>query len=302
MAKVFLIGATSYAGQCVLPELMARGHMVTALVREPAAFSGCRTIVADPPAIDRYSSEVAASDAVIHLASGRSLEQSAILRDDVLGTSLLIDAWSRGPFVYASSPTIHGVPLATVTESSPIHLMSGYAIGKFANEFQLRLAGSPDARGPAVSLRPGIPLAPNDRRRDRQFFGALIDRCKLGRTFIFTTEEGAETSGWSFIGGADFGRAVADSLTIKVSGAYNIATGFCTWRQLINAINRATGSRAQVVVRAGGETAKGELRLPQSRTMLDTTAFARETGFVPRQSLEELLEEFVRADRAAHTA
>jgi hypothetical protein len=52
------------------------------------------------------------------------------------------------------------------------------------------------------------------------------------------------------------------------------------------------------VVRAGAEaTAPDEIRIGQSRTELDTSAFSRETGFQPRQTVEELVERFVAEER-----
>jgi nucleoside-diphosphate-sugar epimerase len=299
VANIFLTGATGYAGQCVLPELLARGHLVTALVRKPTALYGCRTVVGDLAAVGSYASEFADRDAFVHLASSRSLEESIVLREDVLGTNQLVHAWRRGPFVYASTPTVYGVAFGALSERSPVDPIDWYDLARLANEFQLRVAGPPNSRGPAISLRPAVLFAANDRRRERQFLSQLIDACALGRTFAFDSEESASTAGCSFIGGGDFGRAVADALAIKAAGAYNIASGFCTWHELIDAVNRATGSHGQIIVRSSVEPTGDVLRLPQISTMLDTTAFGRETGFVPRQSLEGLVDEFVRAERGA---
>jgi nucleoside-diphosphate-sugar epimerase len=101
-----------------------------------------------------------------------------------------------------------------------------------------------------------------------------------------------------FIGTSDFARAVSDALTLKSSGAYNVAGGFCTWRQLIETINRCAGTRAELLVRTTAPSAPGEFALPQCRRFLDTTKFNQATSFVPQQTLEQLVEDYVRAEQS----
>ena len=108
-----------------------------------------------------------------------------------------------------------------------------------------------------------------------------------------------ETYGTSFIGGADFGRAVAEALTIKVPGPYNVASGNFTWRKLLETMSRYAGTKADFVIRPSGQPEAGEWRLHQSKFYLDTSAFKTQTGFTPQQSFEELIEEFVLGEHKA---
>jgi nucleoside-diphosphate-sugar epimerase len=297
--SLFLTGATGYAGQSVLAELTRQGHAVTALVRKGTTLSGCRTVVGELAALDRCAAEIASAGGIVHLASPRTLERESVLRDDILGTSLLIDAWHTGSFVYASSPTVQAVPLLALKESSPIDVANWYDMGKLSNESQLRLAQPRERRGAAIILRPGLFFNANQRRHDRQYLAEIYRMCQVGGKFVFDSEEGLQSYGTSFIGGTDFGRVIAAALTIGTSGTYNVAGGDFTWWQLITTINRYAGTKADFVIRSNGQPESGEWRVHQSRFYLDTGAFKTKTGFVPQQSCDELVEAFVQSERAA---
>ena len=77
-------------------------------------------------------------------------------------------------------------------------------------------------------------------------------------------------------------------------GAYHVASGFCTWRALIEAFDRELGGQSR---RGGRAKGKDEVRLGQSRTELDTSEFAQATGFKPQQTMEELVHKFVAEER-----
>jgi nucleoside-diphosphate-sugar epimerase len=295
---LFLTGVTSCAGSTALPQLLTAGFSVTALVRRPAQIDGCRTVVGSLEHLDGAANEIASCDAIVHLASPRSLDPAEVLQQDVTGTAGLVEAWRKGPFVYASSSTIYGYPWAPLIERGMIDLWNWYDQGKFANELQLRVAERQRGRGGAVLLRPALIFAVNARRHDRQVLGDIYTQCQLGSRFVFDSEQGLENHGCSFVGGADFGRVVATALANDLSGPYNIASGFCTWRDLIQMINRLAGTKGDFVIRADSKPQAGEYRLPQSRTFLDTSAFQKATGFQPSETLEEIVEAFVRMERA----
>ena len=292
MTRIFLTGATGNAGRPVLAELLRRNYEVTALVRRSTTFRGCRTVTGELADAALFADEVSRADSVVHLASPRDNSRQSVVMEDVLGTGALLDAWRRGNFVFTSSQTVYGIPRQTLTESSPLDAMCWYDLGKVCNEFQLRMAEPSGDRGAAVSLRMALLLSAGDRRADRQFLPMVYEQCRRRVTFVFDSEEGLETYGSSFIGEEDLGRAVGDALNVKVPGAYNLAGGFCTWRSLIETINQHAGTDARLAVRHGAEPDIGEFRLPQSRSCLDTSAFTAETGFVPRQELDELVRRY----------
>jgi nucleoside-diphosphate-sugar epimerase len=275
---------------------MRRGFDVTALTRKPTQIFGCRILVADLNAPASYAAEVEAAGGIVHLASSRSFERQAVF-GDIAGSANLIEHWKRGSFVCSSSGLLYANRNTPLTEETPL-APNGYALGKLSDEFQLRVATSNGSRGPAICLRPGILLGAGPRRNDERTFSTVYQYCQANAKFRFWSEESLETFGSSYIGTADYARAVADALGPKASGVYNVAGGFCTWRSLIETINRIAGTHADFLIRPDGSTDPGEFWLPQSRVFLDVSAFKAQTAFVPQQSLEQLVQEFVAAERA----
>lgn len=294
-ASVFLTGATGYSGQAVLRELTRRGIPVTALVRRDVTLPDCETVVGDLADARAFADRIRDSSAVIHLASPRAETREPVARYDVRATRAMIAAWRRGAFVYPSHATVYGIPeQAPLREDHACDPTIWYDLGKMTVEQDLRTAVNGGGRGPGIVLRPSLIFACNDRRADRQLFSWIYALCREGATFVFDSERGIEAYGASFIGDEDYGRAVADALSLTTPGTFHVASGFCTWRDLIGAFGRRLGREAKVVVRPGARAqARGEVRLGQSRTELDTSAFTREAGFTPRQTLEELVERFV---------
>jgi UDP-glucose 4-epimerase len=296
---VFLTGATGYSGQPVVAELIRRGIPVTALVRRNVSLPGCDTVVGDLAAVKGFATRIHDQQAVIHLASPRGESRDSVERYDVNATKDLIRAWRHGPFVYPSHATVYGIPEKTpLKEDHGYDPENWYDMGKVAVEQHLRSAPREGQRGPVIALRPSLIFATNDRRADRQYFSWIYICCREKLKFVFDSEAGIETYGASFIGEEDYGRAVVDALGITRAGPYHVASGFCTWRALIGAFDRQLGQQSQFMVRPGGRaTARDEVRLGQSRTELDTSAFGAATGFTPRQAMGELVERFVSQER-----
>lgn len=66
--KIALIGATGFVGSAVLPELLRRGHQVTALARDPAKLAprdGLTVVAADALDAAQVAKAVAGHDAVV---------------------------------------------------------------------------------------------------------------------------------------------------------------------------------------------------------------------------------------------
>jgi nucleoside-diphosphate-sugar epimerase len=296
--SVFVTGGTGFAGAAVVAELVRSGWAVTALVRGKEQIAGCRTVRGDLATSDRLAGEVGKAGAVVHLASPRSLSRQLTVSEDILGTAGLVDAWRAGPFVYASSTTIHGIPTARLRADTPIDLLEWYDVGKAVNEYQVRAASGTGGRGPGVSLRPTMYLGGGSRSRDRQMLAMIVDVCRAGGTFIFKTDEALETSGAAYIGLGDFARAVTAALGLSTGGAFPIAGGFARWRDLIDLVNRRAGSAGRYVVRADGAH-DDEDRLAHSRTEVDSSAFEAATGWHAQESLDDLVGAFLGSDKTA---
>jgi len=290
MARIFVTGATGNVGRVVVRELLRRGYQITAMVRKPTELEGCDVVIGDLAGIGALSEQVRACDGVIHLADSRTNRREDVISLDIKGTAALLDAWQRGNFVFASSQTVYGVPKGPLTESARLDPTCWYDLGKVTNEYQLRMHARTRSRGAAVAVRMALLYAPGTRPT---FLSWMYEQCMGERAFVIDSEQHLARYGSSFIGGEDLGRAFADALRLGEGGNYNVAGGFATWREAIELFNRLAGTHARIVVRPGGVPQPGEVRLPQSRSVLDTTAFDRATGFTPRQTLKNTISEFL---------
>jgi len=302
MAKIFLTGASGNVGRPVLAELLGRGHEVTALVHRNTGLEGCRVVQANISEAGKYAGEVAASDAVIHLASTRGIERVPVVKEDILGTGLLLDSWRKGNFVYMSSQSVYGIPKGPLTEQHPLSTFCWYDIAKICGENQLAIEPAKPGRGVGVAFRMALLFGPGGNGRGDQYLETVFPHCVRGSVFAFESEEAMETAGSSFVGPADLARAIADSLELKTAGAYNISSGFCTWRSLIETMCKKCGLTPKFALLSELQPGAQYVRLPQSRSFVDPSLFISRTGFVTRQGLNELLDAFIRSQARKKTA
>jgi nucleoside-diphosphate-sugar epimerase len=303
-ADIFLTGATGFSGPAVVAALRESGRSVVALVQRKVKIDGVRTITGLISDVKNLEDEVAASRGIVHLASVRTQDRNIVMREDVYGTSRLIDSWKSGPFIFASSVTVHGIPREKLRETSPIDIIDWYDMAKYTNEFQLRNAVRSEVagRGAGISLRPTIFLGDNERRNDRQILGMVYQCYKEDLTFAFETEEALETTGVSYVGVEDFGKAVVAALGTNISGPFEVAAGFITWREMVETLARLSGKPAKIEVRPGVikepeyNPEQKRVRLPHSRTEQDSSAFMKASGWSPTQEANELIERYVRAE------
>lgn len=299
MARVFVTGITGNIGRALLAELQRRGDEVTALVRRKIKIPDCRVVVGDLTDIAEARRALRKADHVIHLASPRSDDRELVVLADVLGTGRLLDLWQHGNFVYVSSSTVYGIPGSdSLGEGTTFDAVNWYDLGKVVNEFQLRLTPEGGERRAAISLRPALVFSTGVRRNDRQFLSIMYRACRQGVEFAVDSEEGLKDYGCSFVGEVDMAWAIAESLSLGESNAYNIAGGFCTWHELVETINQAAGTSSRCVVREPDPKDDSTVRLPQSRTQLDVAAFEAATNFQARETLEDLVGRFVERESA----
>lgn len=152
---VAITGATGFAGQHALGGLLARGHRLRALVRDPAraALPAGVELVAgsleDTPALARL---LAGSDAVVHLAAAlAALDRDGYFRVNADGTRNLVDA----ALTVGVRRFVHVSSLAAREPQ-----ISAYAASKRAAEEMV--AARMDELN-AVIIRPPAVYGPGDR-------------------------------------------------------------------------------------------------------------------------------------------
>jgi nucleoside-diphosphate-sugar epimerase len=293
--KIFLTGATGNMGIPVLQELIKQNYQVTCLVRKPIDLNDCETIVGDLNKIHRFASEISESDGIIHLASPRTLEREIAVNEDILGTGSLLDNWQNGNFIYTSSQTVYGIPNGKLVETNLLDPDSWYDISKVVNEFQIKKAAHLKNRMAGIALRPSLLFGYGARSLDRQFLPYVFSHCMNGSKFIFDTEEGLETYGSSYLGEKDCAQAIVSSLKISNSGSYNLASGYCTWKELLESIAKYTKTSLNIMIKPGAQPEKGECRLPQSRSLMDTSKFITHSQLKNEDKLDDLVCSFIKS-------
>lgn len=272
-------------------ELLSRGYEVVAHSRTPAQLDACINAPAELYGIATLNRHIQSCDGIIHLASTRLKRRNPVLTSDIIGTGTLLDLWRRGAFVYASSQMVYGVGDAPKAEKTPVDPTSSwYDMGKYVCEFQLSSACDRDGRGAGIALR--VPAVLSASRGRGQTLEMLYRDMMRGATFVFESEEAFETAGSDYISGTDLAKAYASSLAIATSGPYNVATGYYTWKELLDGLARTTGTASRYMIREKGELGPLEARLPHWQSRLDTSRFKSVVHMDPGETVEQILAEF----------
>lgn len=219
------------------------------------------------------------------------------MEEDVLSFHIICRYWRKGSLIFASSQVVYGVAVGDICEDSAYHPCGWYDLGKIINELQLQMACMESGRGAGVSLRIPILFSTGRRRTDRQFMTDILEHCRKGGSFAFESEADLYANGTSFIGEEDFAAAAVAALRIDRTGEYNLAGGFCTWKELIECAHRFLGSRPRFILRRGGYSMPDELRLPSSRARLDCSKFQRAANWIPKEALDMLVARYFQEDQ-----
>lgn len=292
--KIFITGSTGNVGQAVLKELINNNHDVTCLVRKNCKIEGAKIVKGDLRKIKRLSKHLYEADAIIHLASPRSFNIKQVFNEDIMGMHNLLDNWKRGAFIYSSSQTVYGIPKSILTENVNVNPMCWYDLGKVINEFQIEMTEPSFQNAKAgISIRIPLLFGSSKRASDRQFlyevYKAFINRA----TFIFESEEGYESYGSAYLGDNDCGKAFLHSLGIQKSGAYNISSGFCRWKDLLNILAQRTNLKLNIKIDKNTYQS-GFFRLPQSRSYMNVSKFESQTDYKWEDNLNDVIDQFLK--------
>jgi nucleoside-diphosphate-sugar epimerase len=150
---VLVIGGAGYIGSGLLPKLLARGHRVRLLDRLFYGFEPIRDVInhpnleimqADFRRVDKLVQCMQGVDAVIHLGAIVGDPACALDRDLTIEVNLMatrtIAEVAKGygirRFIFASTCSVYGASVGEelLTEESPLHPVSLYAVTKLASE------------------------------------------------------------------------------------------------------------------------------------------------------------------------
>ena len=228
--KVAVTGATGFAGQHVLRELLARGHEVRALVRDPRrlpAFPKVEAVPGDlrqPATLERLA---AGADVLINLAGAIAARSRAEFQAvNVHGTSLLAEA-------AAAAGIKRIVHVSSLAAREPG--LSGY--GESKHEAEKIFAGKPGA----VIVRPPAVYGPGD-------YGTfpLVSQL-LKRVALIPSQR---TARFSLIYVQDLAEIIADLAVDDRSGPVDVHDGRAGgygWQDLAGIVHAQEGVPGRVV-------------------------------------------------------
>lgn len=245
--NVFVTGATGFVGGHLVDALLARGHAVSALVRNPSkaqaiARRGVTIIAGDLDRPEGLTEACEGQDIVFHLAglvaARNQLEFDAVNRDGTARLAAAADRAGAPRFVLVSSlaaggPTSPGHPLSG---SEPPHPVTQYGRSKLAGEAAVR-ASALDW----TIVRPPAVYGPGDREMLRVFKAAAT-----GIAPVFGT--GAQQL--SLVYGPDLAEAlVAAGTSVATSRGtyYACHPEVLTSRRLVELAGRAAGRPVWVI-------------------------------------------------------
>jgi nucleoside-diphosphate-sugar epimerase len=249
--RILVTGATGFIGAHLCRELVARGHQLVALVRDPGKAAaalparGVETLAGDLSLFERPDLQLPACDLVIHLAgvvTATTPEQYDAVNLQAVKTlvkALGRQAWRPQRLLFASSLAAAGPSATRVakTERDPTEPIDAYGRAKLAAERFLAAS----APFPTTSFRPSLVFGPRDT--------ATLSFFRMARRGVGFRVAG-EPQALSFIDVDDAVSGIAAMMT-DTSDAHR--TYFLTAREpmdtelLWRAMSEAIGRRVRVV-------------------------------------------------------
>jgi nucleoside-diphosphate-sugar epimerase len=245
--RTFLTGATGFVGGHLVDRLLAAGHEVRALVRDPAragtlAARGVTLVPGDLHAVEALAAGAAEADVVFHVAAlTGAVNEAEFLAANRAGTANVARAAATAPtrprLVYVSSmaaggPAQRGAPRSAGGEDRPVTM---YGRSKLAGEAEVRAAGAP-----YVILRPPTVYGPRDRDN-------LLTVFKAARTG-FAPVFGDGSMELSAIYVEDLAAACLAALAAPAGGTYYVNhPEVVTSAELVRTIGRTMGREVRLV-------------------------------------------------------
>lgn len=171
MAKIVVFGAGGRAGRAVVREAVARGHSVTAVVRDPAAHPDLPGITTAPQHVTVVNGDATHPDSVAAVAAGHDAAISTVARLDVPAREFFTDA-ARALLRGAAEAGVRRlllVGIGTTLEAAPgVPLYATPDFPEEAREFSLAHAAELEVLQAADTDVDWVVLAPPVRYLDAE--------------------------------------------------------------------------------------------------------------------------------------
>jgi len=286
---IVVSGASGVIGHHVIAELRRRSlGQVAILARRPG--------VECHQELPRLNIDILGSMeepvSLVHLASPRSQQFDAVIRDEILSLVRLLAMPSICRVVLASTQAVYGPPTTEergnlVSEESRLDPTCWYDIGKAVNEFQLRIRRKEDRSFRWIALRFGLLLDAQGLSGGprAQLLPEIIEHYLNSGMFYIRSDLSIDRSGSAYSSAPGLAHAFCECLEIDYDGPMNFASGFFTWRELLESIRRVTGEPYRIVRR----WQDGAYALAGGRTELDCALARRHLSSIAEPCLDDIV-------------
>lgn len=258
--KVFLTGGTGYVGAHITRALVARGHRVTLLARDPGkipSFVGAAGItlvrgdVRDARAVE---AALPGHDAVVHNALVWDEEPTELELEDPRAAIRVFVAAERAGVrrvIYTSSTAVHRPFRSVMTEHDALAPDDFYGVSKATGELALAAVAQ---RGDLVAtvVRPGpvigAPAATDAPFKTDRRFEDFAAKARRGESIVVARNDGRQ-----LVAAPDLARVYATALE-RERGRETflaVARDFVTWESVARETVRQVGSGDVVVEDTG---------------------------------------------------
>lgn len=308
--RFFVTGATGLVGSHVVDHVLAQGHSVRALVRQPRAAEELRMRGIDVSIGDlgdeiELRTRVEGSDIVVHSAGAVDMTgaREQLWEVNVRGTERLLGASVEARvsrFVYVSSVAVYGDSPPPVREDAPKRPAGAYGASKWEAE-QIVERYQRESGLKAVILRPCVIYGERDRHAQKAL-------SRLVRLPVIPLARGGSRL-LDLVHASDVATAILTAATADAAlgQVYNITDGEeHTHRDILMTLGRVTGRQPWILslpgpalaaletvrgwvryVSEGGAKRMGRLRALDLDLHFDIEAARRDLHYEPKVSLEE---------------
>jgi len=266
--KVFLTGGSGFIGHWVVKELLAQGHQLRLLVRNPSKIPSLKTLpgveIVEGTLNDREVIEKALQgcEACIHIALGWGDTPTTMLQNDTAATVFILEAAEKAGvsrFIYTSSTAAVGEYRPAMSESIDPRPTDHYGATKAASEAFV-LGFSSKAKMRCNIIRPGYtfgnPAFADGVTQPDQRFNKIVASALKNEPIQVTRHDGTQ-----FIWAGDLAKLYLAVLNSALDRRifFGLSNEFVTWEKVAQKSIEATGSKSRIVVEDKGWDANPNL-------------------------------------------